>query len=61
MMINTKVPYGSVNEKSVVFLTVLPMGNYAVVDCAGNQSIIDEDVFIYLKDKGYSIKEVKKR
>lgn len=61
MMIQTIRPYGSINENIISCIIVLPNDEYALVDTAGNQSVISANVFSQLKSKGYPVKTLRKR
>lgn len=60
-MIKTIWPYGCISEEQIAFITPLTKGRFALVDKAGNQSIIEQKVFNELKNKGFTIKEVKSK
>jgi hypothetical protein len=60
-MVKTIRPYGSISEEQIVFITPLTKGRFALVDKLGNQSIIEQKVFNELKNKGFTIKEVKSK
>lgn len=59
-MIKTIKPYGSVNEGLVSFLVKTPR-EFLLVDKDSNQWGIEEATFDGLKNKGYPVKEVRRK